>query len=449
MSSLPRAEREGAGALWRARGRTVRFSPRVVGSAWIATAQGVSLLSAFVLLKLVASVAIPKEFGAFTLVLAVAGASATLVFGPLGQWALRFYQESLEGGELRSYYVAAGIGALLGSTVLLLCATPFLFADGLLVRLGLTPVLVMLGLAIGVSGGIGDVCVFVANAALHRGVAGVLLVVQSAIRPLAVLGAWLAGGRTVESWALAIVGASGFFVAIEVAVLLHWDWKRFGPQRRSGEQQLSRLWTYTLPFLVWGLPSYAMSFGDRLLVGYLAGAAVVAQYVAMTAATIGVANGFDAMLNRVFEPMIFQRAGGGTDVDRVRSAIRLVNLAAGAAGILAATLGVLVVVAPGPVLRVFTSSRYVAGSSGLWLLALSGVALLVGRQFVLRGLIVKRPWVYLPAKVISAAVLAAGMLLLVPSHGIRGACVAMLVAQVVQLGVVMATNSFAVRPKVA
>ncbi len=418
---------------------------RVLGSAWVAVAQAVSLLAAFLLLKLVATMSTAPRFGVFSLVLAMAGASATLVFGPLGQWAIRHYQESLERDTLTSYYLAAGVAAAIGSAALLAVTLPVLFARGFLARLDMSPVLVVLGLAVGIVGGLGDICVFIANAAMRRALAGVLLVVQSTLRPLAVLAAWFLGGRSATAWATAIVAACGVFLLLEIALVIRRDIHAFSRRSRITRGHLSGLWAYTAPFFVWGVPSYAVSFGDRLIVGYLAGAAVVAQYVALTVATTSVANGFDATINRIFEPVVFRRAGDASDPRRVKAADRLVNFAAGVGLVSAGLLALLVWAWPEFIVRAFTSARYASAAGDLWLLALSGIALLVGRQFILRGLIRKRPWVYLPAKLAHAASLVAFLLTLVPRHGIGGACLAVLLAQVLQFGIVIATNRVVLR----
>ena len=408
----------------------------------MAFAQAIALLASFALIKLVASVADRQSFAAFAIVVALGGAANTLVFGPLGQWALRHYQESQENGELRAFYRAATISVLAGTALLAAASMPLLFDHALLRRLGLTPTLLGLSVALGVVWGCGDICVFIANAALRRRVAGALLIVQAVGRPMAIGCALLFGQWSVVAWVTGILLFSAGFLAIALPIVIGRDLRAAPVCDVPGGRHLAGLVSYTVPFVIWGVPSYAVSFGDRLLVGYLGTPGMLAIYVAMTTATTTVANGLSAVLARVFEPLVFSRAGDGSDPERERAAHRLVNMSTLLGIGVALFVAIAAWLSPDLVLRVFTSSRYTAGGSRLWMLALAGAAFVAGQQLIVHGFVAKRPWLYVPVRFAHAAALVGGLFALVPRRGLDGAVESVLGAQLLQLALVVSVNAF-------
>jgi O-antigen/teichoic acid export membrane protein len=207
--------------------------------------------------------------------------------------------------------------------------------------------------------------------------------------------------------------------------------------------------TYTAPFLVWGVPGYVLTFGDRLLLAYYSTVTAVGVYAAMVAATMSVGNAANAAISRVLEPEIFAIAGSGEDASRKQRAHRAVTRTIRLLSIAAVPVVVIYVLFPTEIIKIVSSGQYTGHAEQLWLMAVASALFLVGQVSVFHGLIEKRPWAYLPAKFAHAIILLATMLLLVPKHGVNGVVVAVLISQVAQLALVLGTNRYLVLREVA
>ena len=415
---------------------------RVFGTRWqwILLAQFASAAGTWAVVKSVSNLTDVAGFGRFGIILAVAFAVNTLLFGPLAAWAQRHFQEAREQGAHHAYYRALGYAVLIctvvGGVVPLVAAT---FLTRPLARVGLTLGSVAVGLALGLIMSYSDTAIAITNAAFKRRSAAAFLVVGTWIRVLAVITAWLVGARSATAYAASIALALALLVVVQVRELAR-DRRSWSVPPREPRSFLPSLREFMLPLVIWGLPGYVLSFGDRLLLAYFTGPSLVGVYVAMTAATVNVGYTFSAAANRVLEPAIYLASGAGVDAERVRRAHRVIRLTTLAAVVLSVPLLVVYALWPKPIIAFFSSGKYATHAGYLWVLLLSTVVFLLGQQLMLHGLVVKRPWVYVPIKFVHAGALATGLVLLVPRYGLAGVVWALLAAHSLQLLMVVGTN---------
>jgi O-antigen/teichoic acid export membrane protein len=407
---------------------------------WIFVAQLANVVGTWAVVKVVSNLAGAAQFGRFGIIIAVAYAVNTLLFGPLAGWAQRHYQEAREAGSFHAYYRAAAVALIVctvGGTVLPL--TVGLLAPRLLARVELTRGSLAVALGLGIVLSYCDIAIAIANAAFQRRAASVFLVATTWVRVAAVLAAWTAGARTARALAAAMIVGIALIVPVQVWLLLR-DRRSWVRSRSDNQSFMPSLLHFMLPLVVWGLPGYVLTTSDRFLLAYFSGPAVVGVYIAMAAATINVGNAFSAAANRVLEPWIYSASGAGVDPVRIRRAGNVINTTTGLAVIASLPLVAVYALWPKPVIAFFSSSAYGAHAGLLWLMLCAAIIFLVAQQLMLHGLVVKRIWIYVPIKFVHASMLAAALIVLIPREGLSGVVYALLLAHSVQLAMITAAN---------
>jgi O-antigen/teichoic acid export membrane protein len=410
------------------------------GWQWIFLAQLVNLTGTWALVKVVSNLVGVEEFGHFGIMLAVAFGVNALLFGPVAAWAQRHYQEAVEAAALSAYYrtlaVVLAAAALAGTTPLLLAAS----YSSLVHRVGLSTGVVALALVLGIVFGLSDVLVAIANAAFHRRPAAAFLVASTWIRVGAVGIAYLAGEKSAPAFVAAMSIALALMIPVQLVALRRRE-REVPPSPASLEQSyLNTVYRFLLPLVLWGVPGYILSFGDRFLLAYYTTPATVGVYVAMSAATINVVNSFSAAANRVLEPAIYAASGAGSDPARARRAHEMVRVTTTLAVLAAAPLVILYALFPERVVSFFSSGAYTGKADYLWLMLIATIVFAAGQQLIVHGLVLKRPWVYVPIKYVHASVLVVALLYSVPRWGVPGVVYSLLAAHALQLCLVVATN---------
>lgn len=407
---------------------------------WIFFAQLASVVGTWAVVKTVSNFASVSEFGRFGIILAIAYAMNTLLFGPIAAWAQRYYQEAREAGAFHAYYRALALS--LGAGVLLGGVLPFFVIvsiSSLRTRLDLGIDSVAAAILLGMSISFSDTAVAIANAAFQRRAASVFLIGNTWVRVIAAGIAYELGARHAAAFAFAMVIGIAAIIPLQVVTLAR-------AHRSSGGEAtltiLSSIREFTLPLIVWGIPGYVLSFGDRLLLAYYAGPAVVGIYVAMLSPTWNVGNAVIGAANRVLEPSIYAHSGDATDPSRTKRAHDIIRITTLAGAIASVPLVAVYAIWPNAIISFFASGKYATQSRYLWLMFVSTVVFLVGQQLMVHGLVLKRPWSYVPIKFVHAFILATLLAVLIPSRGISGVVYALLVAHSAQLVMVMAVNRF-------
>lgn len=415
---------------------------------WIVVAQLIAVAGTLILLKVVANVASSGDFGRFGLVLAVAGGVNSLAFGPVIAWANRYYQEGHEAGRLPAYFRALAAAAAIAITATSsLVFIAIAVAPNVIARLGIAPQLVLLGLLAGILQSANEVLVAVSNAALRRRPAALSLIGSRWLPVVLVLASYGLGFRSVEAYAAAVSIALITVLAIQIGqlVLIESFERTQRTPARAGDSYLRTLITYALPYVLWGIPSYVITFGDRYALAYFTNPTTVGAYIAMTTATISAVNILGAAVNRVLEPAVYATVGSGIIRERVDRAHRMIDSSILIMVVVLVPIVAAYAIVPREVIALFTAAPYSTHADILWALMLAGVLFLVGQELYLHGNVEKRMWPYLPVRLLHAAVFVIGVVLLLPQAGLLGLVIALLVSYFAQILFVLATNRLVVR----
>lgn len=408
-------------------------------------AQLAAVAGTLALTKIVASVARAEEFGRFALLLACAAALNTLLLGPLTGSAARHYQEAKEAGALRAYFVSLVRVLLIwtsaGSAVAVIVALLFPAA---IAELHLSRSLVLVGVAVGIVMASTDLLVVIANASLRRRLAAVFLLASSWGRAAGAAAAAALGADSAIRFAYGVLGALVLVLMGQLALYARLEttagaaWA--GPGGHAGFDR--RLASYALPLVIWGVPGYVLAFGDRLLLSYFTDPATVGVYAAMAAASVGVTNALGTAANRGLEPALYAEAGAATDAGRTSTALTLLRRVTLLMALTSLPLIGVYALWPQQIIELFTSATYAGEAQLLVPLLAAGIVFTLGQQLMLHGLVVKRPWAYVPTKFAHAGVVLAGIAYAVPRHGLSGLVWSLLVAHVVQFLLVVLVNRF-------
>lgn len=356
--------------------------------AWVAAGQGASVLAMVVGVRLLTETLSPGSYGRLALGLTVVGLAQQLVVGPIANALMRWYSPARESGALRAY-LAAGRGLLARATLALagvfaVCAVALAVTG----HRDWASWAVPAGLLALVSG-VGSVLDGVQNAARQRRVVALHQGVGQWLRVLLAL----AGVRLLApTAALALWGYAAAAVVVLVSQAAFFrltlaDSPHAPPAApEEVERWRGRLWAYAWPFVTWGLFSWAHFSSDRWALQAFGSSAEVGRYAVVYQLGYYPLTLLTIVLGQLVEPLLFHRAGDGTDPGRTADARRLNNrVVAGAVAV--SSVGMLVAAfLHGWIFRLLAAPEYRDVS---WLL----------------------PWVVLAGGIYAASQLAVGSLL--------------------------------------
>lgn len=401
-----------------------------------------AIVGSLAVVKAVASLVTVSEFGRFALILAVAAVISTLLLGPLTGSAARHYQEARESDALRAYYSAVlrvfvgatGVGILLAGGVVLLC-------PGIVRESNLTSGMIAAGIALGVAMAYAELLVALTNAALRRRLGAVFVMAGSWGRVAGIAVAYGLGARTAIGFACGMLAAVAVVLGAQLATLVYLDISRGGMDRGRSPFR-GTLVAYALPLIAWGIPGYALAFGDRFLLSYFTDPTTVGIYAAMAAASLGVTGALGSATNRALEPALYAESGAGIDADRNRGALRLLHRATLLMALVSIPLLGAYALWPGRIIALFTSGAYAGEASLLVVMFAAGSVFTISQQLMLHGLVIKKPWSYVPAKLLHAGLFVTGIMIAVPQYGVAGLIWAVFAANIVQLVLVVLVNRY-------
>jgi O-antigen/teichoic acid export membrane protein len=306
-------------------------------AAWISGGQLAGAVGAVVGVRLLTSALDPGAYGELALGLTLATLGFQVCLGPLANAAERFFAPTLEKGETAAFFSAqlgltlraAGLSIVFG-----LIACVVVAALGHVEWLPLT-----MGAALfAVLSGCEAILDGVQNAARQRSVVAMHQAIRQWLRP--VVAVVLVVSVLHASW----VGMAAYCVA-SIAILGSQLWFFRHTFRRLGlsqsgpvaAQRIERsMLTYAAPFGIWGLFTWMQMSSDRWALQLVGSStdvglyAIVAQVGGYPLTLIG------AMLFQVAAPIVYAKAGQGSDPQRTQAAIRTcVGLTLGLAALVA------------------------------------------------------------------------------------------------------------------
>ena len=301
---------------------------RLFGEAtWILTGQIAAAVGGIVGVPLLAHFLRPEDYGRLALGGTVAALVQQVFLGPLGTAGQRFYAASVESNDLAAYLHATG------RVVFVACLFVAAMGGLALVALACSPWHDSVLLA-------GWSLIF----AILSGISSVFDGIQTAARQRAIvawhqgLGVWLRFGfaallvRRFGGPQLAMAGFAAGITVILIsqvvffrrAILVPPAYHRgFNPDK---ERDLRRqMWIYARPFGSWGLFTWGQIASDRWALESFATTRAVGIYQALYQLGYYPISMASAFVNQLIQPILFARAGTGTDENRVATAHRIIH----------------------------------------------------------------------------------------------------------------------------
>ena len=293
---------------------------------WVGLGQTGAALGGIVGVRLLTHALPPAAYGELALGMTVALLAQQVVFSPLSGASLRFHAPAQHANELPAYL--KGVKRLSTRATALLLAVASVFSLGLWVSayakwLGLAVAAFVFALLSGYSQVIGGM----QNAARHRVVVAwhdglaIWLRFLIAVTVIAVLGAF------------SQVAMLGYALASAVVLVSQFWFFRRGIVTPAAAQPIGtsadvRSWTnkmyaYAWPFGTWGLFTWAQMASDRWALQAFSTTSAVGLYAVLYQLGYWPISMASGMIMQFVSPVLFSRAGGGSDPARIRQTRRL------------------------------------------------------------------------------------------------------------------------------
>jgi O-antigen/teichoic acid export membrane protein len=360
---------------WPAEVTAARVGRLAKEAVWVMVGQVLAVAGAVVGVRVLTELLPPEAYGELALGMTAATLLNQVVFGPLSNGASRFYAVAQEEAATPAY-----LGALTRKT---LAATGWILALAL-------PVITLL-LAAGYGRWLGLVLVALAFGLLS-GYNGILDAIQNAARQRSVV-AWHQGlaswGRfLVAAGLIVLLGSSstvalvGFATALTLA-LVSQGWfslrlmkaspRDFPIGKATMEGWRDQVFAYSWPFAAWGWLTWAQQASDRWALGFLRTTDEVGQYAVLYQLGYYPMMLASGMVLQLVGPVLFQRAGTGRDLDRLRASNDSIRSLAFWTGIVTLVLFGLLFLIHRPIFSLMVAEPY-RGISGLlpWMVLAGG-----------------------------------------------------------------------------
>lgn len=340
--------------------------------AWIVLGQASAVLGTLAGIRLLTELLNPAAFGELALGMTVAAVVNQTVIGPLSNGVTRFYAPAQERDDLSAYLkavrrmVAAATAVIV---VMMLLTVAGLLAAGRTQWIGIaTAALVFATLA-----GYNGILSGVQNAARQRAIVALHQGMESWARFLIAAGLllWLGASST-----LAMVGYA--IAAVLVLGSQYVFFRKVVPRNASAADKArgwqEQIWKYSWPFGAWGIFSWAQQVSDRWALELFATTQEVGLYAALFQLGYYPISIATAMAIQFLGPIFYQRAGDASDSRRNDNVSRLSRRLT--ASILALTGAVFLVALlfHAQIFRVLVAKEYGAVSYLLpWMLLAGGI----------------------------------------------------------------------------
>jgi O-antigen/teichoic acid export membrane protein len=395
-------------------GATVtRLRLHKVGSelAWVVAGQGTAVLGSLLGVRLLTGALPPGPYGELALGLTAVTLAQQTLLSPLTGASLRFFAAAVERGRQAAFFQALGnlmkqATAVLAAGAALLVV--LLAATGRSVWVAVAALALLFALLLGYCSALDGL----QNAARHRRVVawhdGIApwLRFFAAVAFVRILGpaSWVAMLGYAAATALVLASQSAFFV-----FQVRGRGAAAAPAAAPVAAPEVREWTeriraYAWPFMTWGVFSWAQLAADRWALETFASTREVGLYAVLYQLGYFPMSLASGLLTQLVAPVLFERAGDGSDPARVRSA-RLLNrrlvLAVAALTGLATALSFFL---HEPVFRLLADARYREVSPLLPWMVLSGGLFATGQTGVLSVLSGSSTQTLVAPKIVTAVI---------------------------------------------
>lgn len=281
---------------------------------WIIVGQVAAILGALVGVRLLTELLDPTEYGELILGMTVGTLINQIVLGPLGNGVNRFYAPAQEKGDLGGYLNAVR-RLVLNATGIIVFIT--LFAIGGLLVSGRTEwiAIVVMAIIFATLSGYNAILSGIQNAARQRAVVALHQGMEYWMRFL------VAAGLLIWLGATSTVAMLGYAIAVMLVLCSQYIFfRKIKPKNITGpniegkwqEQMLKYSW----PFASWGIFYWAQSASDRWALELFTTTQEVGLYAVLLQLGYQPVSMATGMAMQLMSPIIYQQAGDATDSRR-------------------------------------------------------------------------------------------------------------------------------------
>ena len=294
--------------------RSERFRRLSKEGFWIVLGQTAVVVGSLVGVRLLTGLLDPAAYGELALGMTVATLVNQVVLGPIGNGIIRFYAPAQEQGDLGGYLNAIHKLVLSATGVIVLM---MLFAVAGLLIIGRTEWITIATAAFifAIFSGYNWVLNGIQNAARQRSIVALHQGMESWLRFLVAAGLmlWLGATSTVAmvGYAIAVILVLGsqyvFFRKIIPTHITEAD------KERNWQEQI---WKYSWPFASWGIFYWAQSASDRWALKLFSTTQDVGLYTVLFQLGYYPMSMATGMAVQLLAPIFYQRAGDASNIQR-------------------------------------------------------------------------------------------------------------------------------------
>jgi O-antigen/teichoic acid export membrane protein len=300
--------------IWLSRTGWVRFSRLGWEFFWITLGQAGAVVGAIVGVRLLTELLSPAAYGELTLGMTLATLVQQTILGPLSNGVTRFYAPAVEQKDLGGYLIAVR-RLMLSATGIILLLTLFAATGLLIARRSEWIAIAIAALIFAIVSGYNATLSGIQNAARQRSVVALHQGMESWARFLIAVGLLLWLGATSS---MAMIG---YAVAVTLVIGSQYLFFRriipahvTAPEGDRGWQ--AQIWNYSWPFAIFGVFTWAQLASDRWALNLLATTKEVGLYAVLFQLgyyPILMATG---IVMQFFAPIFYNRAGDASDSRR-------------------------------------------------------------------------------------------------------------------------------------
>jgi O-antigen/teichoic acid export membrane protein len=278
-------------------------------------------IGSIVTIKVLTEFLSPSEYGELALGLTASVLVSQVVLGPLSQACLRHFSVAREEGQIGEYIraffwiVLRILGAGLVLTLIIIPLVNIFSGGWLILVLGSISYAFIQGLN-GVLDNIQNAARRRTTVAFHVGgavwlrlIIAVIIIAQFGATSEAAISGYLLG-------AIVILASELLFLRRNI-VTTNLITKS---SDEAGSLWRKRIFDYAWPFATWGIFTFIQQTSDRWSLGIIMDASDVGLYTALYQMSAYPILFFSGIVTQVFEPVIYMRAGDGTQEERLRFA---------------------------------------------------------------------------------------------------------------------------------
>lgn len=283
-------------------------------SILVVLGQGMAVAGALVGVRLMTGLLSPSEYGELALGMTVAALINLTVLGPLYNGVTRFYAPAQEKDDLGGYLHAVGRLLISATGIIIILILPTV--SGLLIAGRMEWIaLAVAAFILSIISGYNLIVNGIQNAARNRIIVALHQGIETWGRFLCAAGLmlWLGATSTIAmiGYAIAAILTLG-----SQSVFLH---KVVTGNIEEGENKnhwMDQIWTYSWPFATWGIFAWLQMASDRWALGLVGTLEDVGRYAVLYQLGYYPMSVVTGMATQLFAPIFYQRAGDGTDSRR-------------------------------------------------------------------------------------------------------------------------------------